>query len=133
MDANQPQLKNKHLLLIAAATGMVLMFCMVMAWQHFFAPVEIPQDGKYLRERAALEAEAEQLRTERQAIADTNAMLLDSIKVLLNKPTEIHQNHETTRQNNWALDDSAAIVLWRTRLAKEDTYRTRFHYDQLRD
>jgi len=116
-------------ILIAAAAGMVVMFCATMAWQHFFAPVEIPQDGKYLRERAALEATAAQLQKENKAMADTNAMLLDSIKVLLTKPKEIHQNHEQIRQQNWALDDSAAIDLWHQRLRAEHEYRQRFRYD----
>lgn len=120
--------KNSFVIWAAFAAGICIMFCLAMAWQHFFAPVEIPQDAKYIRERAALEAEAAQLRAANVAMADTNAMLLDSITVLLQKPTEIHQNHETLRQNNWALDDSAAAALLRTRLAAEDTHRQRFVY-----
>jgi hypothetical protein len=120
MDANQPQLKNKHLLLIAAATGMVLMFFLVMAWQQFFAPVEIPQDGKYIRQRTELEAEANTLRHVAKALSDENEALLDTIQQLKKLPEEIHQSHETIRANNWHLPAD--------RLRAEDTYRKRFQY-----
>lgn len=129
MDANQPQLKNKHLLLIAAATGMVLMFFLVMAWQQFFAPVEIPQDGKYIRERTELEAEANTLRHVAKALSDENEALLDTIQQLKKLPEQIHQSHEEIRASNWGLDDAAAINLLRARLAAEDSYRARFQYD----
>lgn len=122
-------MNDNHKTLLTVAGTVTVCVCLFVAYLTWFAPVPIPQDGKYIRERAELEAEAAQLRTERQAIADTNAMLLDSINVLLTKPTQIHQHHETTRQNNWALDDAAAVALLRARLAAEDTHRHRFQYD----
>ena len=126
-------LKNWHMFAAAAAIGAVLCFCGVMAWQHVFAPVEIPQDAKYIKERAEKEAKADADAGAKDSLLQLTEVLTDSIEVLLNKPQEIHYKYETQRADNWALSDDSAITLWRTRLAAEDTFRTRFVYGHLRE
>lgn len=108
---------------------MLVMFCGVMAYENIFKPVEIPQDNKYIQERAALETKADRLATEAAHKTDSIATLLDSISVLTTTtPQQIHQDYETTRQNNWALPADSARDLYRARLDTEDEYRKKFIY-----
>ena len=117
------------MLAAAAAIGAVLCFCGVMAWQTMFAPVEIPQDAKYIKERAEKEAKANADAAAKDSLLALTEVLTDSIEVLLNKPQEIHQEHETERAENWALPTDSAAALLHARLsAAEDSYRLRFVY-----
>lgn len=125
-------MKNWQLLLIAAIGGAVLCFCAVMAWQQMFAPVEIPQDIKYIQERQKLELKAEADAAAFDSLMLIQAQLTDTIQILRQQPTQIHRNYENERANNWNLSNDSAITLWRARLAAEDTFRTRFTYGKLR-
>lgn len=116
------------MLLIAAAAGAVLCFCGVMAWQAMFAPVEIPQDAKYIKERAQLEAKAEADAAAVDSLQTLTNVLTDSIEILLTKPTEIHLDYDTQRAENWALPADSAAALLHARLRAEDSYRSRFQY-----
>lgn len=129
-----PQLKNWHLLALAAVAGAIICFCAVMAWQSMFAPVEIPQNAKYLRERAALEKQANADAAAKDSLLNVSAALTDTIAQLRKKPQEIHQQHETERAKNWALPTDSADALLHARLsAAEDTYRLRFVYSSYTD
>jgi hypothetical protein len=126
---NPATLKNWHIAAGAAVVGAVLCFCGVMAWQRLFAPVEIPQDAKYIKERAALEAKANADAAAKDSLVALTQVLTDSINVLLIKPQEIHQDYENQRAENWALPADSATALLHQRLsAAEDTYRLRFVY-----
>lgn len=124
--------ENQKTIATVVATAIVC-FCIFMALRKMFEPVEIPQDAKYIKERAELEATAAADAAAKDSLLELTEVLTDSITVLLNKPTEIHYRYETERAENWALSDDSAITLWRTRLAAEDTFRTRFVYGKLRE
>lgn len=113
---------------IAAAAGAVVCFCLVMAWQQLFAPVQPIDSTNFNAERTQLEAKAAAEASARQVLEIQVQALTDTIELLRQVPTQIHQENETTRLYNWNLSNDSASALLRARLAAEDTHRLRYVY-----
>lgn len=112
----------------AAAAGAVVCFCLVMAWLQMFAPLPPADNTEYVQQRTQLEQKAAAAVAQRQVLEKQVQALTDTIEMLRQLPTQIHQENETIRAYNWHLPADSASALLRARLAAEDTHRLRYVY-----
>lgn len=114
---------------MAAAAGAVVCFCLVMAWQQMFTPVQPVIDStEFIKERTQLENKAKAEAAARITLEVKVQALTDTINQLRKLPAQIHRENETTRAYNWNLSNDSASALLRARLATEDTHRLRYVY-----